>query len=156
MYSDNDLRHWIVPYTGVATVFILSVCTSIVITGDYFDLLHINPEIGADFTAYNTVKYLIGITMLLSFGIWASMFYLKNLRSKKKSFRASFQIIIIAFLVAALVIAMAPDKTGSEFLFAFAPLAIIITNYLETIDENWFKEVFLSMLVVVPFILLLL
>ncbi|MBD0833822.1 DUF6427 family protein [Aestuariibaculum suncheonense] len=156
LYSDNDLRHWIVPYTGVATVFILSVCTSIVITGDYFDLLHINPEIGADFTAYNTVKYLIGITMLLSFGIWASMFYLKNLRSKKKSFRASFQIIIIAFLVAALVIAMAPDKTGSEFLFAFAPLAIIITNYLETIDENWFKEVFLSMLVVVPFILLLL
>ncbi|MCH4552095.1 MULTISPECIES: DUF6427 family protein [Aestuariibaculum] len=156
LYSDNDLRHWIIPYTGVATVFILSVCTSIVVTGDYFDLLHINPQIGADFTAYNSVKYLVGITMLLSFGIWASMFYLKNLKSKKKSFRASFQIIIIAFLVAALVIAMAPNKTGSEFLFAFAPLAIIITNYLETIDENWFKEVFLSILVVVPFIMLLL
>ncbi len=156
LYSDNHLRHWIIPYTGVASVFILSVCTSIVVTGDYFKILHINPTIGADFTSYNSLKYLVGITMLLSFGIWASMFYLKNLKSKKKSFRAAFQIVIIAFLVAALVIAMAPNKTGSEFLFAFAPLAIIITNYLETIEENWFKEVFLSILVVVPFILLLL
>ncbi|MBD0831196.1 DUF6427 family protein [Aestuariibaculum sediminum] len=156
LYSDNDLRHWIIPYTGVATVFILAVCTSIIVTGNYFDLFQLKLEIGRDFTSYNSVKYLIGITMLLSFGIWSSIFYLKNLKSKKKSFRASFQIVIIAFLVAALVIALAPIKTGSEFLFGFAPLSIIIANYLETIEEDWFKEVFLSVLVVVPFVLLLL
>ena len=58
--------------------------------------------------------------------------------------------------VAFATVILAPQKNGSEFLFLFAPLSIVMTNYIESIKEKWFKEVFLSMLIVVPLILLVL
>jgi hypothetical protein len=58
--------------------------------------------------------------------------------------------------VAFMVVIFAPEKDGSEFLFMFAPLAIIITNYIEVIQEKWFKELFLLLLILVPFAILVL
>ena len=55
-----------------------------------------------------------------------------------------------------MIAAFAPQKNGSELLFLFAPLAVIITNYIETIEEKWFKELFLGLLVVIPIVLLVL
>jgi hypothetical protein len=92
----------------------------------------------------------------LSFGAWSSIFYLNNIKKKKKAFRASFKIIIIAAIIAFLIVIQTPNKNGSEFLFLFAPLAIIITNYIEIIQEKWFKEAFVLVLVIAPFFLLLL
>lgn len=94
--------------------------------------------------------------MLLSFGLWASLFYIKSLKGKKKAFRPSFKIVLFAVLIAFVIVVLAPNKTGSEFLFLFAPLAIIIANYIETIQEKWFKELFVLTLIGVPFILLFL
>jgi putative effector of murein hydrolase LrgA (UPF0299 family) len=59
-------------------------------------------------------------------------------------------------LIAFSIVVIAPVKSGSEFLFLFAPLAIIVTNYIETIQENWFKEVFLLVLIITPIALLML
>ena len=59
-------------------------------------------------------------------------------------------------IISLLVVAVAPDKNGSEFLFLFAPLSIIITNYLETISEKWFKETLLLGLIATPIIILML
>ena len=156
LYTDNNLRHWMIPFLGVVTVFVISISTSIIIYDSFFGIFNISPEISYNFSNYNSVKYLVAITLLLSFGIWSSIFYLQNIKKKKKAFRASFKIIIVAAIIAFLIVLQAPEKSGSEFLFLFAPLAIIITNYIEIIKERWFKEVFLFLLIMVPFITLLL
>ena len=156
LYTDNYLRHWIIPFAGVFTVFLIAVSISVVFYGGYFDIFKALPVVNYDFSVYNTVPYLVGITLLLSFGIWSSIFYLQNIKKKKKAFRASFKIIIFAAIIAFIIILLSPIKSGSEFLFAFAPLAIIITNYIEIIEDKWFKELFVSVLLLVPFVLLLL
>ncbi|MDO5969473.1 DUF6427 family protein [Flavivirga aquimarina] len=156
LYTDKKLRHWIVPFLGVVTVFVIFIAGSIIIYDDFFGIFNISPKISYDFSNYNSVKYLVAITLLLSFGVWSSIFYLQNIKKKKKDFRASFKIISIAVLIAFLIVLQAPEKSGSEFLFMFAPLAIIIANYIEVIQEKWFKEVFLSLLIIIPFITLLL
>ena len=61
-----------------------------------------------------------------------------------------------AVIIALGVAILTEEKTSGEFVFLFAPLAIIITNYIETIEENWFKEIFLSVLVLAPIVLLFL
>lgn len=156
LYTDNNIRHWIIPFLGIITVFVISLGFSIVLYDDFFKIFNVSVDVSYDFSNYNSVKYLVAITMLLSFGIWSSIFYLKNIKKKKKASRASFKTIIIAAIIAFLIVVQVPQKNGSEFLFMFAPLAIIITNYIEIIQERWFKEIFLSILFIVPFILLLL
>ena len=64
--------------------------------------------------------------------------------------------IFVMMLIAFTIVIIAPAKAGSEFLFLFPPLAVIVTNYIEMIQEKWFKELFLLVLIIAPFILLML
>lgn len=156
LYSDNDIRHWIIPFVGVATVFIISIGASIIVHNNYFETLNISTAYSYDFSGFNSLQFIVAITLLLSFGVWSSVFYLQNIKKQKKAYRTSFKIVILAGVVAFFIVFQVPNKTGSEFLFLFAPLSIIITNYIETINEKWFKEVFLYILLVAPITLLVL
>lgn len=156
LYTDNNLRHWILPFLGVGAVFIIATSISIIAYDDFFKIFNASRGVSYDFTAYNSTQFLVAITMILSFGIWASIFYMQNIKKRKKDSRASFKIIIITTIIAFLIIIQAPTKNGSEFLFLFAPLSIIITNYIEIIEDYWFKEVFVSLLIITPFLLLFL
>ncbi|RED48922.1 DUF6427 family protein [Seonamhaeicola aphaedonensis] len=155
-YADNNIRHWIIPFVGVVTVIIISMGVSVVCYNSFFEVLNISPISSYDFSSYNSIIYIVAITTLLSFGAWSSVFYLQNIKKQKKAYRASFKIIILAGVISFFIVFQAPDKNGSEFLFLFAPLSIIITNYIETIKEKWFKEIFLFVLVVLPLVLLVL
>jgi len=154
LYTDNNLRHWLIPFFGIATVVVIAVCASIIMYNDYFTIFKGTAVLSYDFSTYNSTRYLVAITTLLSFGIWSSIFYLQEIKKKKKAFRASFKIVLFAAAIAFIIILIAPVKKGSEFLFLFAPLAIIITNYIEIIPDKWFKEAFLWALVIIPFVLL--
>jgi hypothetical protein len=156
LYTDNKIKHWIIPFTGTATVFIIAASASIIWYDDILEIFNTSFLVSYDFSNYNSPQFLITITMLFSFGLWSSIFYLKSIKQKKKAFRPAFKVVLFAATISFFVIVLAPQKNGSEFLFMFAPLAIIITNYVETIQEKWFKELFLTVLVLVPFLLLLL
>ena len=153
-YSDNNIRHWVIPFMGAATIFSIAVGVSVVVYNDFYEIFKSSRTFSYDFSPYNSTKFLVGITMLFSFGLWSSLFYLQNIKKKKKGLRASFKIVIVAAIIAFVLVLLAPQKNGSEFLFLFAPLAVIITNYIEIVEDKWFKEIFLALLIFTPFLLL--
>jgi len=156
LYSNTNIRHWFIPFLGLISVGIIYCTGSLVLYDSFLAALNLQLGVSYDFSNYNSVSSLVGITVLLSFGIWSSIYYLQNIKKKKKAFRVSFKTIILAAVIGFFVVILVPDKNGSEFLFLFAPLAIIIANYIDTIQEKWFKEIFLAVLVFLPFVLLLL
>lgn len=155
LYTDNNIRHWIIPFLGLLSVFIIYSSISVVIDDSFLGIFNLSPGVSYDFSNYNSVPYLIAITLLISFGIWSSIFYLQNIKKQKKAFRVSFKTIILAAIIGFFIVLQAPNKNGSEFLFLFAPLAIIIANYIDIIQEKWFKEIFLAVLIIMPFLLFL-
>lgn len=156
LYTENNIKLWVIPFTGLLAVFLISICISILWHDSFFGVFSSLPKVSYNFSNYNSMQYVIIITMLFSFGLWTSIFYLKNIKQKKKALRPSFYIVVFAALIGFLIIIFAPNKNGSEFLFLFAPLAIIIANYIEIIQEKWFKEVFLSIIIILPLVILLL
>jgi len=156
LYTDNNIKHVLIPFTGLLTVFLISMCVSIICYDSFFEIFSSLPEVSYNFSNYNSMQHIVIITMLFSFGMWASIFYIKNIKQKKKTLRPLYYVVLFAVLIGFLIVAFAPNKNGSEFLFLFAPLAIIIANYIEIIQEKWFKELFLSIIIIVPFVILLL
>jgi hypothetical protein len=157
LYTDNRLKNWIVPFVGLATVFVVSICISVIFYDDFFEILNIpHTMVSYDYTNYNSPKYLIAITLLFSFGVWSSIYYVKIFQKKKRASRPSYKVVFTTVIIAFIMAILAPKKNGGEFLFLFTPLAIIITNYIESIKEKWFKELFLDILIIIPFILLML
>jgi len=156
VYGFSEIKNYIIPFTGVATVFIITLCYRIIMGIDIFEGVNNLGNYSLDFTSLNTQRIIIGATVIFSFGLWSFFYYLKNLKSKMKSHRPTFKLIAISVIISIAIVVLAPQKNASEFVFLFAPLAIIITNYIEVISENWFKESFLWLLVLTPFLILIL
>ena len=123
---------------------------------DYWNLLNTNYHISFDFNRYNSLQFLVGLTLLFSFGAWATFYYLRSFKKKMRNIRPTFKTIFTSLIIAFVIICISPNKNGSEVLFLFAPLAIIITSYIEIIKKKLFKELFFGILFVTPFVLLLL
>ncbi len=73
-----------------------------------------------------------------------------------KSHRPTFKLIVLFALLGLFIITVTPSKNGSEFIFLFVPLSIIVTNYIEVISKNWIKEALLWVMILMPIVLLVL
>lgn len=156
LYSIVDIKNWIVPLTGVLAVIIIWVSSMLVLNYDFTDYFYDLFVYSFDFTGLNSARIIISTTILISYGTWGTFYFIKHLKDKSKSLRPSFTLIIISSLISLSIILISPYKDGSEFIFLFAPLSIIMTNYLEVTKEKWFQEALVWVLVLIPAIFLIL
>jgi len=149
-YSITNFKNWIIPFFGLLTVVIIISSYSIIESNNFSKIFNYIETTGSDFTTYNVLNLIIGITILVSLGLWSLFSFIGNLKGKIKRQRPSHVLIITAILISVVIILIVPDKNGSEFIFMFAPLSIIMANYIESIKEKWFAEVFVWILILTP------
>lgn len=156
LYSDNKIKDWIISFTGVLVVLLISVCYNLIVY-DNLDLIsnHIT-SFNFDFNSYNSIQIVASIAVILSFSIWSTSFYIRAIKSKLKIFKAPHKIIVATLFVSLAVVVFSDQRTSGEFVFIFAPLSIITSNYIESISEKWFKNVFLATIVLAPIVMLFL
>ena len=156
LHSIEDIKNWIIPLIGILCVAIIAASYMIVTGIDFEPYLHGFFDVSFDFTSLNSKRIIIAVTLLLSYGVWASFYFMRSIKQQLKSYRPSFVIVIVSSLIALTIIVVSPYKDGSEFIFLFAPLAIIMSNYLEIIPEKWFKEGLILVLILASLLNLLL
>ena len=149
-YSITNFKNWMIPFIGLFTVVIIISSYSIIESNNFSKIFNYLDTTNFDFTTYNVLNLIIGITILVSLGLWSLWFYIRNLKFKIQTQRPSHLLIIVAILISVVIIWLAPNKNGSEFIFMFAPLSIIMANYIESIKEQWFAEIFIWILILTP------
>lgn len=151
LYLEYKVKNFMAPILGALSIFIIAFTIALVQANslnDLFDL--ITYQISFDYSAYNSYHIIIPLTLIFSLGIWASSAYLRRLNAKTKIEKPNFTIVFYMLIVALVVALIAYPKTGAEFLFVIVPITIIMTNYIENIEEKWFKEVLFAVLLIVP------
>jgi len=155
-YSQNDIKNTIIPFVGIASVAVLLMTYNILAHDVFIRPSNFDRYASLDYTSYNSFESVIKLTVLFTALVWILTYFFRTLPDKNKKLRPSYFLIAWASIIAILVAIIAPVKNGSEFLFLFAPFSIIMANYIEIISERWFKEVFVSLLIITPIIALLL
>jgi len=155
-YSQNDIKNTIIPFVGIASVAVLLITYNILAHDVFIRPSNFDRYASLDYTSYNSFESVIKLTVLFTALVWILTYFFRTLPDKNKKLRPSYFLIAWASIIAILVAIIAPVKNGSEFLFLFAPFSIIMANYIEIISERWFKEVFVSLLIITPIIALLL
>ncbi|WP_179344650.1 DUF6427 family protein [Winogradskyella ursingii] len=155
-HSQNDVKNTIIPFVAIAAVGVLLMSFNIIFYDEFIQSSNFELLASLDFTAYNSAENIIKLTILFTMLVWIMVYYFKTMGDKNKKLRPSYFIIGWAAVIAVLVAIIAPLKNGSEFLFLFAPFSIILTKYIEIISERWFKEVFVTLLIVAAALSLLL
>ena len=157
LYKISDIKNWFIPIIGIILVGIMVYAVLIVLNISLLDYFaRFNTNISFDFSSLNHRGIIIGATIFFAYFLWSLFYYVNNLKNKAKSYRPSYILILFTAFLAFGIVIIAPQKTGSEFIFIMAPLAIIVTNYVELINENWFKDVLIWILIVAPIITLVL
>ena len=155
-HSKNDIKNTIIPFVGVVTVILVLVAYNIIVHDTYVQPSNFERYASLDFTMYNSAESIIKFTILFTAFVWTLIYFFRILPDKNKKLRPSFFLVAWSAIIAILVAIIAPEKNGSEFIFLFVPFAIIMANYIEVISDSWFKEVFITLLILAPIASLLL
>ncbi|MAX71762.1 MAG: hypothetical protein CMC76_11820 [Flavobacteriaceae bacterium] len=155
-HSKNNLKNVIIPFVGVATVILLLIAYNIIVYDTYIKPTNFSRYASVDYSVYNSGEFILKFTVLFTSFIWTLIYFFRSIQDKNKKLKPSFFLIAWSSVIAILIAIIAPVKNGSEFVFLFAPFSIIMANYIEVVSEKWFKEVFISLLIIVPIVSLLL
>ncbi len=152
LFSDNKIKDWIIAFTGMLTVFLLAVCYNLVSYNNLDFLKNFLPTLNFNLSNYNSIRLIVSITIVLTFSLWSTFFYVNLIKSKLKIFKPAHKIVVAALIIALSIVVFSDERTSGEFIFIFAPLTIITSNYIQSIPEKWFKDAFLATLIVAPIV----
>ena len=151
IFKKGTLRNVIIPLIGFLT--------PIIIYGSFLffsdDLYNFSLQLNYNFRFldYNSLKLLVPITIIIGFLLWTILPTTVKISSVNNEFKTSWLLILIHLVLCIIIVLTSIDKNGSEFIFMFFPTAIIFTNYLQTVKEKWFKDVFLYLFLAVTILI---
>lgn len=155
-HVSRDYTNWIIPFIALATVVVIAVMVALLINPDFIN--NYAQTIVADFD----LKYIqnifqniaIGIYILAAFVAFVAMIII--LPNKMSNFHSAYRKILFAFVIGLAVYFISPNKHNSYLIYTFVPVAIMLTNYLETIKKFWIKESIVGILVIASIVTYLL
>ncbi|MDP2686925.1 MAG: DUF6427 family protein [Aequorivita sp.] len=163
---NTNYKQILIPFTGFVAVLMINTAYQLMVTDSLLWFTNWQDAISFDFSRYNSAAVLVPITVILAFYIWAGIYRVLKLSMVPLKERPNYLLLLYLSITALLVALAGPEKTGAEILFILAPIAIIVTNYIENFEteryvekdvaEFWFKEIMLWLVVVLPFVFLFL
>ncbi|SDE77675.1 DUF6427 family protein [Cellulophaga baltica] len=155
LYNPKNIRNWIIPFIGVATVFLIASAVFILIDQPEYILNHYK------FTVSTTSEYLLEwrhSLRLLTY-IFAILFLIVLMFIKLSSCGQgrinTMRLINIFFLIGITITLLNSNHEISPILMTFFPATVFMSNYIETIKKPNIKEIALIASIIIPFIILL-
>ena len=140
-FAVRDYRNWIIPIIALAATVVLFVFFALlfepVLVANYFQNQTISTNIDYFSNTFQNISFSVFLTLSLLFFTSLVFSYTK----KPMADQALFRLIMLSFLLAIAVFVLSPEKNNSLLIYAFAPLAIMASNYFENIQTNWIAQV---------------
>ncbi|MGI0106068.1 DUF6427 family protein [Salinimicrobium sp. WS361] len=156
VHVGHRFKNWLVPVAALLALLSIVTSADLLITDTFYTLADWIQAINLDFEQYQNLSLLIPAAFLFALTLWSSFFYVLIIQKASANAKSSLFIILLCAGVALTVGVLAPTKNGSELMFFFAPLAIVVTNYFQSMKDQWFKEMLFITIILLPVLLLLL
>ena len=151
-----SFRLLFIPLAGIFTVLILAITIHLLVFDSLAWFLGWVPAFNIDFNAYNKTSVLVPSAFIATLLLWTLVIRVMKFASMPRKLQRNYRLLTISTIVSVMILFLSPVKTGAEILFLCAPLAIVVTNYLERITDFWFKETLLWVFILLPIGFLLL
>jgi len=149
LFDKVTWRNIIVPLVGFCTPIIIYVTYLYAINDINEFKENLEYLYSFSFRIFNSATLLIPLALVTSLLIWSIFPTTFKITTVNNEFKNSWYLLVFHFVILLFVVLPWPVKNGGELLLLFFPIAVIFTNYLQIIEEKWFKEVFLYTLLAV-------
>lgn len=148
-HVSRDYRNWIIPFIAFFAVSVLYLMAGFVMGEGFFETMADSIGISFDFTYFENIYQNIALAVYSSIAALFVFPYAFSITSKPLNLQSSHKKIIYSFLIGVAIYVLSDNKNNSILAFTFAPMAIMGANYFESQENNWFKEVILSLIVLI-------
>lgn len=155
IHVSHHIKNWLVPVLAFLTVLSLVTCLNLAINESFYSFSDWFQESNFDFSLYRDLTVLIPVSFLLALSLWSLFFYMGIIQRASSMLKSSLMLFLLNFFLAIGVAVLAPTKDSSELIFFLAPLAIIVTNYFQLLNDKWFQEILLWVIILLPAVLLI-
>ncbi|APZ45902.1 hypothetical protein BW723_06155 [Polaribacter reichenbachii] len=107
-----------------------------------------NFDINFDLQFYAQTKYLIILISVFVLTVFSMFFKSIKAFSVNNTFKKSWTLLIYNFIVLLFFVSFLPNKNGSEIIYIFFPIAIILANGIELIKKNVLKNMVLYLFLI--------
>ena len=156
LHVSRDYRNWIIPFIAFFTVVVLAVMGALAFYPDFLkeypNQIVIDLKLNDITTVFQNVA--VAIYVLVALVAFVTMLFI--LQSKLSNLISSYRKVIFAFIIGLAVFFLTPNKHNSYLIYTFVPVAIMLTNYLETIKKFWVKEGMVAVLAIASLVTYLL
>ncbi len=149
VFKKRDWKNIFIPIIGFITPIFLLFTYLLLVNNLSVFYEFWNFSYSFDLYKYVSIKYLIPILFLVALAFISIFPTIRKALLSKIDFKSTWNILIFHILLSLVIVAIAPIKNGSEFLFLFFPLGILFANYLQIIKKYWVKEMILYLFLAV-------
>lgn len=107
-------------------------------TQDFYLLFNWNFSYDLDF--YLQTKYLFSIAFVSFFTLFTILLKSPKALAVLNTFRKNWILTLTHLTISLSVIFLIKDKNGTEFLFSFFPISVILANGLELFQKRWYAD----------------
>ncbi|MDN3595895.1 DUF6427 family protein [Zunongwangia endophytica] len=150
IYSPRP-KNWLIPVISAVCVYIIYCSIHLLVKDQFYLFSDCYQAYNFNFSNYQSFKFLTPISIILALTVWSLVYYFSIIQKAGVSLRPSLNLILFTLIIGISVGILAPSKNGSELIFFFIPLSIIVSNYFDTGRDKIFREILLIILILMPF-----
>ena len=150
LYYLPKAKNWLIPPIALLAVALLTQGFHIIAYDQFYSLGEWFQWNYFDYSNYQEPKILIPISIILALALWSLVQFFSVVNKASVSVKPSLNLVLLSLLTAVAVAVFAPTKDGSELIFFFVPLSIIVSIYFERKSDKIFREVLLALLILMP------
>ncbi len=151
VHKKQNIRNLIIPIVGFVTPVFLAF-TFYYLTDNierFYQKLVFSYSLS--FGNYFDMKMLLPVSVLFALSVLAIGIVNTKVVSLANDLKQSWMLVLFHFFCAIYCIILSPLKDGSELLFSFFPMSIIIANHLQLMKRDFFRELLIYGLLVLSF-----
>ena len=151
LHVSRDYRNWIIPFIAFFAVIIVFVFFALLIDKTAIDNFLLKTDFCFEINYFTSIYQNIAFSLFITIALFFMTTLFLTLSNKPLIQNSSFKKLIIWFFIGLIIYIISPYKSNDVLIFTFAPLAIIATSFIETIQIKWQQELTLSLVIICSF-----
>jgi len=148
VYRKLNLKNLLIPVIGFSTPILIYFTYNFYVDDLTIFYSAFNYSVNLNFINYNSLKFLIPITVLITVLLWSLVLVTPKIILVSNHLKSSWSVILNHLMIGIVVVILSPIKNGSEIFYIIFPSVIIITNFLQKSKSKTFKNLILYLFLI--------
>ena len=151
LHVSRDYRNWVIPFIAFFAVSIVFIFFALLVDETLINQFLLKIDFCLEINYFKSIYQNISFSLFVTTALFFMVTLFLTLSDKPLIQNSSFKKLIIWFFIGLIIFIVAPYKNNEVLIFTFAPLAIIATSFLESIQVKWQQELTLALVIICSF-----